>query len=298
MAPNAQIGSQDRFSEHRQYLLSLGYRMLGSMADAEDLVQETFLRWQQASADEIRSPRAFLTTVITRLALNHLDSARVRREQYVGPWLPEPIVTTEARDPAELSESLTMAFLVLLESLSPLERAVFLLHEVFDYSHAEVADITGSTEAACRQAFARAKKAVGERRPRFRPARRTAQQLTETFLNAVQQGSVDDVIALLHPDAVTYSDGGGQVRAALNPIYGADRVARFLVGIAQKGGTGLTRIFSEVNGQPAFVGFLDGKIRTVLVLDIEQDKIRNIYIVVNPDKLQHLAKENTTWNPA
>jgi RNA polymerase sigma-70 factor (ECF subfamily) len=268
------------------------------MADAEDLVQETYLRWQQASAGEIRSPRAFLTTVLTRLALNQLDSARARREQYVGPWLPEPIVTTETRDPAELSESLTMAFLVLLESLSPLERAVFLLHEVFDYSHAEVAEITASTEAACRQAFRRAKASIAERRPRFHPPRRTARQLTETFLNAVQQGRVDEVIALLHPDVVTYSDGGGQVRAALNPIYGADRVARFLVGIAQKGATGLTRVFSEVNGQPAFIGFLDGKLRTVLVLDIEQDKIRNIYIVVNPDKLQHLAKENKTWNPA
>jgi RNA polymerase sigma-70 factor, ECF subfamily len=298
MAPNPQYVSRDDFSEHRQYLLSLGYRMLGSMADAEDLVQETFLRWQQASNEEIRSPRAFLTTVLTRLALNHLDSARVRREQYVGPWLPEPIVTTEAPDPAELSESVTMAFLVLLESLSPLERAVFLLHEVFDYSHAEVAQITGSTEAACRQAFARARKAVAQRRPRFRTAHRAALQLTETFLNAVQQGSVEGILALLHPDVVTYSDGGGQVRAALNPIYGADRVARFLVGIAQKGATGLTRIFSEVNSQPAFIGFLDGKIRTVLVLDLADDKIRNIYIVVNPDKLQHLAKENKAWNPA
>jgi len=289
----------DRFAEHRAYLLSLAYRMLGSMADAEDLVQETYLRWQQASPEEIRSPRAFLTTVLTRLALNYLDSARLRREQYVGPWLPEPIVTTETRDSAELSESLTMAFLVLLESLSPLERIAFLLHEVFDYSHAEVAEITLSTEAACRQAFRRAKAALAQRRPRFHPQRNAAQQLTQTFLNAMQQGSVEDLLTLLHPHVVTYSDGGGRVHAAMNPIYGPDRVARFLVGIANKESNRfLTRIPSEVNGQPSFLGLLNGQLRTVLVLDIEQDKIRNVYIIVNPDKLQHLAKEKQPWNLA
>jgi len=281
---------QNVFTEHRQYLLSLGYRMLGSMADAEDLVQETYLRWQQASPDEIRSPRAFLTTILTRLALNHLDSARVRREQYVGPWLPEPVVTTAPPDPAELSESLTMAFLVLLESLSPLERAVFLLHEVFDYSHAEVAEITGSTEAACRQAFRRAKAAVAERRPRFKPSPTAAGQITTRFLDAIQTGRIDDLLSMLHQNVVTYSDGGGQTRAALNPIYGADRVARFLIGIAHKAGN-LTRQSVLINGQPGFIGYIDGKPRTAMVLDIEDDRIRNVYIVVNPQKLQNLAKE-------
>ena len=281
---------QNVFTEHRQYLLSLGYRMLGSMADAEDLVQETYLRWQQASPDEIRSPRAFLTTILTRLALNHLDSARVRREQYVGPWLPEPVVTTAPPDPAELSESLTMAFLVLLESLSPLERAVFLLHEVFDYSHAEVAEITGSTEAACRQAFRRAKAAVAERRPRFKPSPTAAGQITTRFLDAIQTGRIDDLLSMLHQNVVTYSDGGGQTRAALNPIYGAGRVARFLIGIAHKAGN-LTRQSVLINGQPGFIGYIDGKARTAMVLDIEDDRIRNVYIVVNPQKLQNLAKE-------
>ena len=281
---------QNVFTEHRQYLLSLGYRMLGSMADAEDLVQETYLRWQQASPDEIRSPRAFLTTILTRLALNHLDSARVRREQYVGPWLPEPVVTTAPPDPAELSESLTMAFLVLLESLSPLERAVFLLHEVFDYSHAEVAEITGSTEAACRQAFRRAKAAIAARRPRFKPSPSAAERLTSRFLDAVHAGNIDDLLSMLHQDAVSYSDGGGQTRAALNPIYGADRVARFLIGIAHKAGN-LTRQSVLINGQPGFIGYIDGKARTAMVLDIEDDRIRNVYIVVNPQKLQNLAKE-------
>lgn len=287
MAPNP----QDAFTQNRQYLLSLGYRMLGSMADAEDLVQETYLRWQQASTDEIRSPRAFLTTVLTRLALNHLDSARVRREQYVGPWLPEPIVTTEPTDPAELSESLTMAFLVVLESLSPLERAVFLLHEVFDYSHAEVAEITGSTEAACRQAFRRAKAAVAERRPRFRTSPTAAEQLTTRFLDALQAGNIDDLLSMLHQDAVSYSDGGGLTRAALNPIYGADRVARFLIGVARKGGRELQREPVLINGQPGFIGFLHGELSSAMVLDIEDDRVRTVYIVVNPQKLQNLAKE-------
>ena len=281
---------QDVFTEHRQYLLSLGYRMLGSMADAEDLVQETYIRWQQASPAEVRTPRAFLTTILTRLALNHLDSARVRREQYVGPWLPEPVVTTAPPDPAELSESLTMAFLVLLESLSPLERAVFLLHEVFDYSHAEVAEITGSTEAACRQAFRRAKAAVAERRPRFRASPTAAGELTTRFLDAVQAGRMEDLLAMLHQNVVTYSDGGGQTRAALNPIYGADRVARFLVGIAHKTGN-ITREPVLINGQPGFIGYIEGKPRTAMVLDIEDDRIRTVYIVVNPQKLQNLAKE-------
>jgi len=283
--------TRELFSEHRAYLLSLAYRMLGSMADAEDLVQETYLRWQQTPRDEIRSPRAFLTTILTRLALNHLDSARVRREQYVGPWLPEPIVTAEPTDPAELSESLTMAFLVVLESLSPLERAVFLLHEVFDYSHAEVAEITGSTEAACRQAFRRAKAAIAARRPRFKPSPSAAERLTSRFLDAVHAGNIDDLLSMLHQDAVSYSDGGGQTRAALNPIYGADRVARFLIGVARKGGREFRREPVLINGQPGFIGLLEGEIRAAMVLDIEDDRIRTVYIVVNPQKLQNLAKE-------
>ena len=261
------------------------------MADAEDLVQETFLRWEQTAREEIHTPRAFLTTVLTRLAINHLESARVRREQYVGPWLPEPVVTTGTRDPVELSESLTMAFLVLMESLTPLERAVFLLHDVFDYSHTEVADITGKTEEACRQTLHRANKAVQERRSRFEVRPSAADRLTAEFATAVQAGNLDDLMSLLHEDIIAYSDGGGRTRAALNPIYGQDRVARFLVGIARKGGEGLKRQVAEINAQPGFLGFRDGEAHTALVLDIEQDRIRAIYIVVNPEKLQHLPKE-------
>jgi RNA polymerase sigma-70 factor (ECF subfamily) len=284
----------DAFSEHRSYLVSLAYRMLGSMADAEDLVQETFLRWGQATREEIHTPRAFLTTVLTRLAINHLESSRVRREQYVGTWLPEPVVTSGMRDPVELAESLTMAFLVLMESLTPLERVVFLLHDVFDYSHAEIADIIGKTEDACRQMLRRAKQAVQKRRSRFEVRPSAADRLTAEFATAVQAGNLDDLMSLLNEDIVAYSDGGGRTRAALNPIYGKDRVARFLVGISRKGGEGLKRHVAEINAQPGFLGFRDGVAETAVVLDIEQDRIRAIYIVVNPEKLQHLLKEKET----
>lgn len=284
----------DTLSEHRPYLLSLAYRMLGSMADAEDLVQETFLRWEKAAHEEVHTPRAFLTTVLTRLAITHLESARMRREQYVGPWLPEPVVTTGMRDTVELSESLTMAFLVLLESLTPLERAVFLLHEVFDYSHGEISEIIGKTEDACRQTLRRAKQAVQERRSRFEVNPNAADRLTAEFAAAVQAGNLEDLMSLLHEDIIAYSDGGGRTRAALNPIYGQNRVARFLIGIARKGGHGLKRQVAEINAQPGFLGFRDGEARTALVLDIEQDRIRAIYIVANPDKLQHLTEKGNS----
>ncbi len=288
MAP----AQQEVFDQHRSYLLSLAYRMTGSRADAEDLLQEAYLRWQNAGREEIRVPMAFLTTVVTRLAITHLESARVRREEYVGQWLPEPVVTTEARDPAELAESLTMAFLVLLESLTPVERAVFLLHEVFDYSHAEAAGIVGKSEEACRQILRRAKQAVEERRPRFETQPGAAARLTAQFAEAVARGDVDGFLSLLHEEAVAYSDGGGRTRAALNPIYGRDRVARFLAGIVRKGGGDLRRRLVEINGRPGLLGFRDGEAQTAVVLDIDGDRIRTIYIVVNPDKLQHLPKED------
>ena len=281
---------QDVFSEHRGYLISLAYRMTGSMADAEDLLQEAYLRWREVDVAEVREPRALLTTIVTRLAINYLDSARVRREEYVGEWLPEPVVTTAQRDPAELSESLTMAFLVLLESLTPLERAVFLLHEVFEYSHEEIAGITGKNVEACRQLLRRAKQAVQQRRPRFEPSADAAAKLTAEFAHAMQTGDADALMHLLHEEIVAYSDGGGRVHAAINPIYGKDHVARFLVGIARKRDD-LKQQFAEINNQPGFLGFQNGEAQIALVLDIEDDQIRNVYIVVNPEKLQHLPKE-------
>jgi RNA polymerase sigma-70 factor (ECF subfamily) len=295
------MGHADTFSEHRKYLFSLAYRMTGSAADAEDLVQETYLRWQQANHDEVLAPRAFLTTVITHLAINYLGSARVRREEYVGVWLPEPVLTSAIHDPAVRHESLTMAFLVLLESLTPLERAVFLLHEIFDYSHAETAEIVGRSEEACRQILRRAKQAVQERRPRFTVNNEMAEQLTSKFAEAMQAGNIDALMSMLHNDAVVYSDGGGRTRAALNPIIGKDRVARFLAGIARKHGGELKRYAAEINAQPGLLGFQEGAVRTALSLEIVDDRIQTVYIIVNPDKLQKLPKEESiddnTRNP-
>jgi len=290
-SPDTKSSDTNTFTEHRKYLLSVAYRMTGSMSDAEDLLQEAFLRWQQATTQEVRSPRAFLTTVVVRLALNHLDSARVRREQYVGEWLPEPIVTTGTHDPVELAESLTMAFLVLLESLTPPERAVFLLHEVFDFSHTEIAAIVDKTEASCRQLLTRAKQAIRQRRPRFEPQPGAAQQLTQQFTTAMQTGDLDTLMSLMHDDITAYSDGGGQTKAAINPILGKDHVARFLTGITRKNGDSITRRFAEINGQPGILAFNNGKVRGAAVLDTDEGRIRNIYLVVNPDKLHHLPKE-------
>lgn len=284
----------DAFSESRRYLLAVAYRMTGSVADAEDLVQETYLRWQGATQREkIRAPRAFLTTVLTRLALTHMESARVRREEYVGQWLPEPVITGENRDPAELAESLQMAFLVLLESLSPQERATFLLAEVFDYAHAEIAVILGKSEDACRQMLRRAKQALAKKHRPYRAAREEANDLTQRFFRAVQTGRKDDLAALLHNDVVAYSDGGGRRRAALNPVYGSDRVARFLIGIVRKGGAGLTRFSTFLNGQPGTIGFRNGSAETAVILEIDENRIRNVYIIVNPDKLKRIPKEDS-----
>lgn len=279
------------FTEHRQYLFALAYRMTGSAADAEDLVQEAYLRWRRADPEEIRVPRAFLTTVITRLAIQYLESARVRREEYVGPWLPEPVVTAEHRDPAELSESLTMAFLVLLESLNPVERAVFLLHEVFDYSHAETAELVGKSEEACRQILSRAKQALRQRRPRYEVERSAAEKLTAALYQTMTAGDLEGLMSLLDESVVIYSDGGGLRRAALNPIHGPDRVARFLIGVSRKIDDGLHRYATEINAQIGMLGFRDGVVENAVVLDIANDRIAAIYIVVNPEKLQNLPEE-------
>jgi RNA polymerase sigma-70 factor (ECF subfamily) len=232
--------SDDRFEafdEHRNLLFSIAYRMLGSVADAEDLVQETFLRWQDAEPGEVKSPRAFLSTVITRLCINHLRSARVRREQYVGPWLPEPLLTARGADPegdARRAESLSMAFLVLLESLSPVERSVFLLREVFDYDYPEIAQVVGKSEVNCRQTLRRARQYVVERRPRFDPSPSQREQLTSQFLKASAEGDMQGLLALLAEDVALWSDGGGKASAALRPIWGADRVVRFMLGSLRK----------------------------------------------------------------
>lgn len=284
------------FSAERERLFGLAYRMLGSVADAEDLLQETFLRWHASDVDAIESPPAWLTTVVTRLALKQLQSAHATRESYIGPWLPEPLLTAEAASPeaqAELSDSLSIAFLTTLERLSPPERAVFLLREVFDYEYGEIASIVRLSEANCRQIFHRAKQRLEERKTRFASDPRAHRALLESFVGAVNDGNVDGVVQLLARDAVLWADGGGRARgAARRPVRGADAVAAFLVGVRKKFGPSdvATRF---VNGRLALIALRDGAPIRVVSIDVEGERIVGVYVVANPDKLRSLARSLT-----
>jgi RNA polymerase sigma-70 factor (ECF subfamily) len=277
------------FDRYRPLLFSIAYRMLGSVMDAEDIVQEAFVRWQRASEGEVRSPRAYLSAVVTRLSTDQLRSARVRREEYVGPWLPEPLPEEPAPDVADaaaLNESLSMAFLVLLESLTPTERAVFLLREVFDYDYDEISRLVGKSEANCRQIAHRARGYVAARRPRFERSPEQEERLTGSFLEACMDGDMEGLLELLAEDIVLWSDGGGKVRAALNPIRGSDRVARFFMGILGKAPPGLVVRQTRVNGQPGIIGYYaNGQPQSVTTFDIAEERIRAIHILVNPEKL-------------
>jgi RNA polymerase sigma-70 factor, ECF subfamily len=277
------------FDRYRPLLFSIAYRMLGSVMDAEDIMQEAFVRWQGASEGEVRSPRAYLSAVVTRLSIDRLRSARVRREEYVGPWLPEPLPeepAPDAADAAALNESLSMAFLVLLESLTPTERAVFLLREVFDYDYGEISHLVGKSEANCRQIARRARGYIAAQRPRFERSPEQEERLTERFLEACMDGDIEGLLGLLAEDIILWSDGGGKVRAALNPIRGSDKVARFFMGILGKAPPGLVVRQTKVNGQPGIIGYYaDGQPQSVTTFDIADECIRAIHILVNPEKL-------------
>jgi len=280
------------FDQYRGLLFSVAYRMLGSIADAEDMLQETFIRWQQARDEEIRSPRAFLVTIVSRLSINHLQSARAQREEYVGQWLPEPIVTGPGSDPLEMvriDETLSMAFLVMLERLTPLERAVFLLREVFAYEYAEIAAVLSQSEANCRQILSRARQHVGSMRPRFKTSQRKKRSLLERFFKATSSGDMEGLIALLASDVVLHSDGGGKAIAAPNLIRGADKVARGALGAFQRLVPKDMHIrVTQINGDPGIVSYLNGKPYSVLTFDASEDRIHAVYVVTNPDKLAHV----------
>jgi RNA polymerase sigma-70 factor (ECF subfamily) len=289
------------FERHRRRLLGLAYRMLGSMAEAEDAVQEAYLRWHDADRASVADPKAFLMTTTTRICLDVLKSARVRREEYVGPWLPDPITDTSALAPdaqTELAEDLSVALLLALDRLSPLERAAFLLHDVFDYSFTEVADALGRNEAACRQLASRARSRVREARPvGSLPARAAASsvdpkhaELVSAFIAASRSGDIDTLTRLLASDAKLVTDSGGKVSAALNVIEGADRVAAFLAGVVRKGWTDdVTVRFDTINGLPGLiVSGPKGLIQTN-AFEIENDVVKAIYVVRNPDKLRHVT---------
>ena len=285
------------FTSTRPLLFSIAYRMLGSVADAEDLVQDTYLRWQEAPEADVREPRAYLATIVTRLAINQLHSARSQRETYVGPWLPEPLVTENASGPSEhveLAESLSMAFMVMLERLSPIERAVLLLRDVFDFDYAEIAHIVDKSEANCRQLLARAKKHMGAGEPRFDVDRTQADRLTQRFTEAATAGDMDGLLAVLAEDITLWADGGGKAKgAALRPVYGADSVARFVIGVVQRfvaaeGAMSQTRI----NGEPGFIVYVSGVPLAAVILQIRDDRIRTIYAIANPDKLQAVPDDH------
>lgn len=282
------------FDQYRSLLFSVAYRMLGSVADAEDMLQETFIRWQQAPDDDIRSPRAFLVTIISRLCINHLQSARVQREEYVGQWLPEPIVTDPRSDPLGIigvDESLSIAFLVLLERLTPVERAVFLLREVFEYEYSEIASVLGQSETNCRQILRRARQHVSKMRPRFTASSQKQNDLLDRFLQATSSGDMDGLLALLSSDVVLHSDGGGKAIAVPNLIHGADKVARgILRSLTKLVPRDLVRRVAQINGAPGVVSYLNGKPFSVLTLDGNEGLVRAIYIVTNPEKLAHLPK--------
>lgn len=278
------------FDEHRSRLFAVAYRMLGTVADAEDAVQETFLRWSQADEAQVRSPEAYLVTTITRLCIDHLRSARVQREDYIGPWLPEPLVTREATpaERAELADSLSMAFLVMLETLSPAERAVFLLHDIFGYDYAEVAPVVDKTPVNCRQIARRARERVRARRPRFDPSPAERNRLLQQFVAACRQGSMADLLAVLADDVTLTSDGGGQVVAARKPIHGAAKVAHFLLSILRKAPAGYVIHLTDVNGQPGFVVTVNEQTQGAWTFQVHDGRIQNIYAVINPDKLRHV----------
>src|SRR5262245_35312958 len=282
------------FEEQRGHLFSIAYRLLGTVGDAEDAVQDAYLRWAAADEDEIRSPRAFLSTVVVRLCTDRLRSAQARHETYVGPWLPEPLATGDRPDLTEtvmLRESLSLAFLHLLESLAPPERAVFVLREVFDYDYAEIAQMVGKSAANCRQLFHRARQRLAEHQARFRTSPEQRRQVTEQFMRAASSGDVQTLLDVLAEDVVFVGDGGGKgPGAGVGPARGRDNVARGLVRSLMTFPP--ERVWlEEVNGGPAVVATRDGRLYGLVELDIRDGLVAALYAVVNPDKLRRLARQ-------
>ena len=299
----------DLYETLRPLVFSIAYRMLGSASDAEDIVQEAFLRLHRESVKgtEILSPQAYLSAITTRLSIDHLRSARVRRERYTGTWLPEPLLTDEGSDAvehadtAETADSLSMAFLVLLESLTPVERAVFLLREVFDYGYDQIAAVVGKSEDNCRQIAVRARRQIDAKRPRFEASRKRRDELARRFFDAVSTQDAAELADLLAADVVAYADGGGKAVAFPRPVHGRERVARVLLGPAAQGGrlavSGMRIV--AINGQPGAL-FLDPEGRPVVavMLDIADGVVQTLRAISNPEKLRHLGTFADPQEPA
>ncbi|MFC6162198.1 RNA polymerase sigma-70 factor [Kribbella jiaozuonensis] len=276
------------FAEHRSVLVGAAYRVVGSVSDAEDVVQEAWLRWAGVDHDEVRDARAYLIRITTRLALNRLREQKARREQYVGPWLPEPLATDDDPEAAvELADSVSMAMLVVLETLSPLERATFVLREVFDLPYDEIADTLGRSETAVRQLAHRAREHVSARQPRHHVDKARHDEVTMRFMQAAGSGDFDQVVALLAPDAVLISDGGGKKKAALRPIHGADKIARWLFAVIAEN-PGFEVRMGTLNGEIAYIAYDGDSPDTVAFLKTEDGLINELYLIRNPDKLEHI----------
>ncbi|MFE0424730.1 RNA polymerase sigma-70 factor [Streptomyces sp. NPDC058953] len=278
------------FVAHRNLLFTVAYEMLGSAADAEDVLQETWLRWAAVDPGTVRDQRAYLVRITTRQALSHLRTLGRRKESYVGPWLPEPLLTTpDVAEDVELADSVSMAMLLVLETLAPTERAVFVLREVFDLGYDEIAAAVGKSRATVRQIAHRARAHVAARRPRGTPSAAETRSAVEAFRQAVETGDLQRLLGLLAPDVVLLTDGGGVVRAALAPVVGADRVARVLGGIA-----GVMSLRpAQINGDPALIVRLGGEIDTVMAMRIDDGLVTGLYAVRNPEKFSHLERETT-----
>ncbi len=295
---SAAVSHVGTFQEHRPLLFSIAYRMLGSADEADDVLQDAYLRYQASSLDELQSPKAYLSTIVTRLCLNELKSARVVREQYVGPWLPEPILSQEIDERSDperrvsVYDSISIAFLSLLQNLTPAERAVFLLHEVFDYRYDEVAGILEKSEAACRQLFSRAKRYLAGNRPRFTTTPQEHRRILEEFMRASGSGDLDGLTAMLTEDVVFWADGGGKVRgAALQPVSGRDAVGRFVLGVSGRfTPPGAMFGIADVNGRPTIlVRNADGTPAIVVSVEVDAGHIQSIWAIANPDKLRRVS---------
>jgi len=278
------------FERHRPRLFGIAYRMLGSRSDAEDVLQDAYLRWHRGASDEVRSPEAWLVTAVTRLCIDRLRSARAEREQYIGPWLPEPLIGDAAADAgAELSSSLSIAFLVVLEQLAPDERAAFLLHEVFDTDYAEIAEILGKSEAACRQIVSRARRRVRGQRPRAQVSDGARRSVLERFATAIRTQDKTALLELLAQKASWTSDGGGRARAALKVIRGRERVVRFVMAVLGRLVDQFAFEMIAVNGEPALALRVDGSLFSIITVRTDGLRILDIYTVLNPDKLAATA---------
>jgi RNA polymerase sigma-70 factor, ECF subfamily len=280
------MGPASAFEEHRSLLFTIAYEITGTVTDAEDVLQESYLRWSAVDSDRIGNPRAYLAKTVTRQALNSLRTSQRRREDYIGPWLPEPVVTVpDVAEDAVLADSLSFAMLVVLESLSPEERAVFVLREVFDFPYSEIAEATGKTLPAVRQLAHRAKEHVEARQPRFEVDAQRQKAVTDRFIAATLGGDVQTLMDVLAPGAVLLSDGGGKASAARRPVVGADHVARFLLGIASKPLPRMRVEMSSLNGMPAILIYSGDTIDLAVMVESSNDHVTGLYLVRNPDKL-------------